>query len=83
MRDEWKDEQALKDALDSYIVPIPKERLIKKETKYERLIRYLFSATENPLEKIPESKYRLASFQFVPLYFIVFLSMIQVLYFFK
>ena len=37
MRDEWKDEQALKDALDSYIVPIPKERLIKKETKYEPL----------------------------------------------
>lgn len=83
MRNEFKNEEELRDALDSYIVPIPKERLLKKETKYQRLIRYLFSPTQNPLEKIPESKYRLTSFQYTPLYLIACISMIQTFYFIK
>ena len=61
MKEEFKDETELSKQLDQYKIAIPKDKLNKKLTLYERFIRYLASPTKDPLEHVTTSSYGLLS----------------------
>lgn len=82
MKDEFYDEPELRKILDRYEPEIPRKQLLQKHTKFDRFIRYLFSPAENPLEKLPESRRLLTSYQVLPLGLAAFLTVIQTIYYF-
>ena len=55
MKEEFKHEEQLTKILDQYDVNIPKEKLLTKQSRYQRLIRYLASPAQDPFEKLIES----------------------------
>ncbi|HEY4602176.1 MAG TPA: hypothetical protein VIG73_12985 [Cerasibacillus sp.] len=65
--------------LDEYHVPIPREKLQIRTTRWERLIRYLASPTQNPLDKFHETSFGLKLFRSIPLTGAVLVGVIQVI----
>lgn len=53
MKEDVKDEQ-LTNLLDRYEVTVPREKLLAKQTVYQRFIRYLASPAKDPLERWTE-----------------------------
>lgn len=67
MKEEFKDELKLLKQLDQYKVEVPKHKLIKKLTPYERFIRYLASPTKDPLENVTATASGFLSLKALPL----------------
>ena len=55
MKEEFKHEEQLTKILDQYDVNIPKEKLLIKQSPYQRFSRYLASPAQDPFEKLIES----------------------------
>lgn len=77
MREEFKNEQNLTKMLDHYDVKIPKEKLLTKQSMYQRFIRYLASPAQDPFEKLIESTDGYNFLKFFPLAMGLLLAIIQ------
>ncbi|GEN29803.1 hypothetical protein HNQ35_000494 [Cerasibacillus quisquiliarum] len=77
-KNEFEDDN-LKKWLDEYHVHIPREKLQFRTPKWERLIRYLASPTQNPLDKFHETSFGLKLFRSIPLTGAVLVGVIQVI----
>ncbi|WP_066188048.1 hypothetical protein [Gracilibacillus timonensis] len=80
-KDEFKKEDKLKHALDQYHVTVPRDKLAKKITPWQRLIQYLGSPAQDPFEKATETTKGLHLTKVIPLGVALVISIIQLLIF--
>lgn len=77
MNEEFKKEKELSGLLDSYKIDIPVTKLAKKQSPFQKFIRYLGSPTKDPFEKwIIQSKGYLF-FKIFPVSLGLFLAILQ------
>lgn len=77
MKNEFKD-QDVKKYLDQFEVDTPKVPFKQKRSKWERLIHYMLSPAENPIEKWVEL-FGLKGYIVLPSILILIVTLIQVI----
>lgn len=78
LKDELKKEDKLKKELDQFHVIVPKQKLIQKQTAWQRFIRFLASPAKDPLEKTTVTLTGLNLTRTIPLTLGIGISIIQV-----
>jgi len=79
-RDPLKEEHLLRMKLDEYYVEVPEFPLKQKRTKWERLLHFLASPTQNPLEPIISTTSGFVVLKMAPIIGTLAVTLIQVFY---
>ena len=78
LKDEFKKEDKLAKELDQFHVTVPEQKLMQKQTAWQRFIRYLASPAKDPLEKTTVTLTGLNLTRIVPLALGLGISIVQV-----
>ncbi|CEI81881.1 hypothetical protein J18TS1_17090 [Oceanobacillus oncorhynchi subsp. incaldanensis] len=77
LKDEFNEEDKLKEELDRFQVIVPEQKRRQKQTAWQRFIHYLASPAKDPLEKATVTLTGLNLTRMVPLALGVGMSVIQ------